>query len=180
MEATEGQWMVDTIYYSGLDSGSSYYVTTNVYVKEDSNPVSGVMKNIEPINQGSLTQAKFDIMFDFEPPIIAKAKIECVEYGASLAIKIKECVEVDGYSIENFLPKAQIDAKEGWRKIVNETKRIRKGLSRIVCSVLAEDKTKFLSLPFKPYWCILQAEWHPGGYSEADGGCKDSCQPAEP
>ena len=30
-----------------------------MYVKEDSNPVSGVMKNIEPINQGSLTQAKF-------------------------------------------------------------------------------------------------------------------------
>lgn len=59
MEAADGQWMVDTIFYSGLDSGSSYYVTTNVYVKEDSDPVSGVMKNVEPVNQGSLTQAKF-------------------------------------------------------------------------------------------------------------------------
>ena len=91
------------------------------------------------------TFVKFDIMFGFEPPIIAKEKIECVEYGASLAIKIKECVGADGYSIENFLPKAQIDAKEGWKKIVSETKSIRKGLSRVVCSVLAEDKTKFLS-----------------------------------
>lgn len=89
-------------------------------------------------------------MFGFEPPIIAKEKIECVEYGASLAIKIKECVGADGYSIENFLPKAQIDAKEGWKKIVSETKSIRKGLSRVVCSVLAEDKTKFLSLPLNP------------------------------
>ena len=59
MEAADGQWMVDTIFYSGLDSGSSYYVTTNVYVKEDSDPASGVMKNVEPVNQGSLTQAKF-------------------------------------------------------------------------------------------------------------------------
>lgn len=97
------------------------------------------------------TFLQFDCILDIPTPIVMKMTIECVEYGSSIAFKIKECIESTDYTIKDFLPKPRIDYKKEWAKIVKITKKIRPGLSRILCSVIAEDKNKLLAYPLNPY-----------------------------
>lgn len=105
---------------------------------------------VRDLDGNECTFTRFDVMLDVDLPMIAKVKVDCVEYGANLNMKIKECVEVEGYKMEQFLPKAHIDSKESWKYIAKTVKTIRNSLCRVVCAVLAEDKNKFLTIPMNP------------------------------
>lgn len=97
------------------------------------------------------TFLQFDVLLDFEAPAIIRATVECVQHGASLAMKMKDCVVTDEVGMDAFLPKAHIIPKEGWSAVIQTTKTIRNSLCRVLCAIIAEDKNKFLTLPLNPY-----------------------------
>jgi 23S rRNA maturation-related 3'-5' exoribonuclease YhaM len=105
---------------------------------------------VRDLDGNECTFTQFDVMLDIELPMIAKVKVDCVEYGANLNMKIKECVAVDGYSMDKFLPKAHIDSKDCWKYIAKTLKTIRNSLSRVVCGVLNDDKNRYMTLPMNP------------------------------
>lgn len=90
---------------------------------------------------------KFDILTQIQPPAIAKMSVECVEYGASLAFKVKDCAITDEVGLDEFLPKAHIEPKDGWGQVIKLTKTIRNSLCRVVCAILTNDKNKLMTLP---------------------------------
>ena len=120
----------------------------NTVTMKSGAPYQKVM--VRDLDGNECTFTQFDVMLDIKLPMIAKVKVDCVEYGANLNMKIKECVEVEGYTMDQFLPKAHIDSKESWKYIAKIVKSVRNSLCRVVCAVLAEDKNKFLTLPMNP------------------------------
>lgn len=99
-------------------------------------------------NESSFLQ--FDIMLTIKPPAIVRATVECAEYGASVAVKMRNCMVTDECSMDAFLPKSHTDPATAWKVIVKYVKTIRNSLSRIVCSIIADDKTKMMVLPLHP------------------------------
>lgn len=96
------------------------------------------------------TFIQFDCILDIPTPIIMKITVECSEYGANLAFKIKESIETDEFTMDDFLPKAHVNNKAEWSKIVKATKTIRPSLCRVVCAIIGEDKNRFMAFPLNP------------------------------
>lgn len=120
----------------------------NTVTMKSGAPYQKVM--VRDLDGNECTFTQFDVMLDIDLPMIAKVTVDCVEYGANLNMKIKECKEAEGYKMDQFLPKAHIDAKESWKYIAKTVKTIRNSLCRVVCAVLAEDKNRFLTIPMNP------------------------------
>lgn len=96
------------------------------------------------------TFIQFDAMLSLQPPAVVRARVECVKYGANVSVKIRKCTETGEYGIGAFLPKPHIEVKKSWSYIVKTVKSIKPGLGRIVCSIISENKDKFLTLPLNP------------------------------
>lgn len=96
------------------------------------------------------TFMQFDAQLDVQTPLIMEINVECTEYGANASFKIQQCAETTKYSMELFLPKANINRSDGWNKVVKMLKPLRSGICRVLCSVLSENKNKFVTLPLNP------------------------------
>lgn len=92
----------------------------------------------------------FDVLLEVQTPVIMEMRVECVEYGANASIKVQEAREASGYSIGSFMPKAKMDYKEGWSAVIKAIKPLNPWIGRLVCSVISENKNKFLYLPLNP------------------------------
>lgn len=92
----------------------------------------------------------FDVLLEVQTPIIMEMRVECVEYGANASIKIQEAREVSGYSISSFMPKAKMDYKAGWSAVIKAIKPLNPWIGKLVCSIISENKNKFLYLPLNP------------------------------
>lgn len=122
--------------------------TINTIRGKGGTPYQQVM--VRDVDGNEATFLQFDTMLEFEPPLIAKIQVECIEYGSSIAFKIKNLEETDECDMTAFLPKAHINIKDAWSWFVKKSKTIREGLCRILCAVVLEDKNKFVTLPLKP------------------------------
>lgn len=96
------------------------------------------------------TFIQFDALIGIRPPAVVKARVEAVKYGANVSVKIRKCEKTDACGIGPFLPKPHIEAKEAWHYVVKTVKSLRPRLCRIVCSIISENKEKFLTLPLNP------------------------------
>lgn len=96
------------------------------------------------------TFIQFDTFINIKPPAVVRARVMAVQYDSGISIRIRECAKTDECGIGPFLPKPHIEAKEAWSHVVRTVKSIRPGLGRIVCSIISENRNKFLTLPLHP------------------------------